>query len=81
MNEGGDRVGRRIRESHSRSIGSVSEHASPQSGRSRNIASVTLCPEQGCLSAARRETDGLGLDNHVDAHLLGQLPGLPSEPG
>ena len=69
--------------------------AAAASGWSQDIAALILgalatltalhfCPVPGCLSAAggRRpgwETDGQGLRNHVDAHLLGQLPGLPPE--
>ena len=43
-----------------------------------------FCPVPGCPAAAGGlrpgwETDGPGIRAHVDAHLLGQLPGLPSE--
>ena len=69
--------------------------AAASSGLSQDMAALNLgvpqtpaalhyCPVPGCISAAggRRpewETDGQGLRNHVDAHLLGQIPGLPPE--
>ena len=69
--------------------------AAASSGLSQDMAALNLsvpqtsaalhyCPVPGCISAAggRRlgwETDGQGLRNHVDAHLLGQVPGLPPE--
>ena len=73
----------------------ASNPAAAASGLSQDVAAFSLgapatstalhfCSVPGCLSAAggRRpgwETDGQGLRNHVDAHLLGQLPGLPPE--
>ena len=69
--------------------------AAASSGLSQDMAALNLgvpqtsaalhyCPVPGCISAVggRRpgwETDGQGLRNHVDAHLLGQIPGLPPE--
>ena len=68
--------------------------AAASSGLSQDMAALNLgvpqtsaalhyCPVPGCISAAggRRpgwETDGQDLRNHVDAHLLGQIPGLPA---
>ena len=62
------------------------------SGLSQGMAAMDVseraqhfCPVPGCPAAAggRRpgwDTDGPGLRAHVDAHLLGQLDGLPPEP-
>ena len=73
----------------------VANPAAATSGLSQDMAADSLgapatsttlhfCLVPGCLSGSggRRpgwETDGQGLRNHVDAHLLGQLPGLPPE--
>ena len=73
----------------------ASNPAAAASGLSQDVAVLSLgasatstalhfCLVPGCLSAAGGwrpgwETDGQGLRNHVDAHLLGQLPGLPLE--
>ena len=66
--------------------------SSSSTGLTQDMAAMQLptpgrhfCPVPGCPKAIGGryqgwETDGQGLRAHVDAHLLGQLPGLPPEP-